>query len=98
MILALVGESASGKTTTANMFAESDMGFKKVITYTTRPPREGEKDGIDYYFISDQKFEYLANKNLFLEKAKYRGWDYGSAIDLNTKDNLVVVLTPAQGH
>ena len=95
MILALVGESASGKTTTANMFAESDMGFKKVITYTTRPPREGEKDGIDYYFISDQKFEYLANKNLFLEKAKYRGWNYGSAIDLNTKDNLVVVLTPA---
>lgn len=95
MILALVGESASGKTTTAEIFGKSDMNFNKVITYTTRPPRESERNGLDYYFLDDKKFEELENKNFFLEKAKYRGWNYGSAIDLNTKDNLVVVLTPA---
>ena len=62
MILALVGESASGKTTTANMFADSDMNFKRVITYTTRPPREGEENGIDYHFVSEEEFDTLVAK------------------------------------
>lgn len=95
MILALVGESASGKTTTANMLANSDMDFKRVITYTTRPPREGEENGIDYHFISDEEFDKLVAEGFFLENATYRGWKYGATIDINSKDNLVVVLTPA---
>lgn len=95
MILALVGESASGKTTTANMFANSDMNFKRVITYTTRPPREGEEDGVDYHFVSEKVFNKLVAKGFFFENATYRGWQYGAAIDIKSKDNLVVVLTPA---
>lgn len=95
MILALVGESASGKTTTATMFEKSDMNFKRVITYTTRPPREGERGGVDYNFVSDEKFEELVSNDFFLESAEYRGWKYGAAIDIKSKENLVVVLTPA---
>jgi guanylate kinase len=48
-----------------------------MISATTRPPREGEKDGVDYYFINRQQFEDLINKKALVEFATFRGWYYG---------------------
>lgn len=94
-MLVIVGESASGKSTLANMLVDTNAGYEKIITYTTRPMRNGEKDGVDYHFVSPEEFEKLVNRNFFVEYAKYRDWSYGTAKIDCSNPNGVAVLTPA---
>lgn len=94
MILILVGESASGKSTLAGL-VEKNTNFSRIVTYTTRPPRNGEKDGVDYHFINYAKFEKMIAENKFIETAAYREWMYGTAINFDENDNKIIVLTPA---
>jgi guanylate kinase len=91
-ILVLVGESASGKSTIEKELTDT-YGFKKIISYTTRPPRENEIDGVDYHFISKEKFYELQMNNFFAEIGCYRNWYYGTALEDCTNDK-VCVLTP----
>ena len=91
-MIVIVGESASGKTTLAKEY-EDWLGFKRIITYTTRAKRQNEKDGVDYHYISDEEFERLNNDGFFAETAEYNGWKYGSAKKDYT-DDTVAVLTP----
>lgn len=95
MILVIVGESASGKSTLAKQFVEDNPSFSRIVTYTTRPKREGEVDGIDYHFVSDEVFESMINNNMFVEHADYRGWHYGTAVNFGKDEDKIVVLTPA---
>ena len=91
-MIVIVGESASGKSTLAKKY-EDWLDFKRIVTYTTRQPRQNEKDGVDYHFVSDDEFEHLDKEGFFAETAEYNGWKYGSA----KKDyvtNAVAVLTP----
>ena len=92
-MLILVGESASGKTTTQKLLAAK--GIRKVVTYTTRPMRDGEVDGIDYHFVSEKKFEEMVVKGDFAEHADYRGWKYGTALKDCGFTNTSAALTPA---
>ena len=94
MILVLVGESASGKTTLAKKF-EEETDFSRVITYTTRPMREGEENGVDYFFINSEQFNKMCEEGRFIEHAEYRGWKYGTAMNFKQNENKIVVLTPA---
>lgn len=91
-MIVIVGESACGKTSVANYLVEH-YGYKKIITYTTRNPREGEQDGVDYYYVSNERFETLKIQNFFAETAIYNNWNYGSAREDYTQDS-VIVLTP----
>ena len=91
-MLVLVGESASGKSSIEKYLVDN-YGYHKVVSYTTRPPREGEIDGVDYHFISEEKFKSLDNSYFFAEKAVYRDWYYGVAKEDCTNDK-VAVLTP----
>lgn len=95
MIVVLVGESASGKSTIAKMLEQKQPTFSKVVTYTTRPMRNGEFDGVDYHFITDEKFDELVKQNFFVEHASYRDWQYGTAINFDKNEDKVIVLTPA---
>lgn len=90
-MIILVGESGSGKSTVEKFLI--DYGMKPVVSYTTRPMRDGEKEGIDYHFISNEKFADMKEKNLFLETGEYNSWHYGALISDYNKDS-VVVLTP----
>lgn len=57
--------------------------------------RTGEKDGVDYHYITDEQFYSMVDKDEFIEKAQYRGWNYGSAkSDYDDGKNHIVVLTP----
>ena len=96
-IVILTGKSGSGKSLVANKLQKN--GFKSIVTSTTRPPRDGEKDGVNYYYLSDMEFKNrIANKEM-IEYHKYNTefgvWYYGSSannIDLN-KHDYVIVLT-----
>lgn len=96
MIVILVGESASGKTSLANEFVKRNPSFDRVVTYTTRPKRINEIDGLDYHFITNEEFYEIEKQNLFIESATYNGWNYGtSKISFSPLRNYVVILTPA---
>jgi len=95
MLIVIVGESASGKTTFAKAL-EIEQGYKRVVTYTTRPPREGEKNGIDYFFVTEEEFLTHEDNKTFFETAEYNDWNYGSSImglDIENS-NYVIILTP----
>ena len=98
-IVALVGQIASGKTTLAQ-FMEAH-GFERIVTYTTRPKRTGEKDGLSYHYLSDNEFTEKAESGFFAEatsySAKFGHVRYGTSREsLETPDgvNKVIVLNP----
>lgn len=92
-MIILIGESGSGKDTIQKQLVEN-FGYRKIVTYTTRPPRDGEIDGVDYHFITEKEFREKKLRNEFGETAEYRGWKYASAID-DYADNTVIILTPS---
>lgn len=57
-MIALLGESASGKSTIEKELINK-YGLKKIVSYTTRQPRVGEEDGVDYHFVTDAEFEEI---------------------------------------
>ena len=75
-VFVLTGNTGTGKTTVANYLNEF-YEMPKVITHTTRPPREGEIDQIDYYFETEQSFE----DNHYLESVAYANYRYGSSYE-----------------
>ena len=91
-MLVLTGESASGKSSIEKYLVEN-YGYSKIVSYTTRPPREGEVDGVDYHFIDVEKFIALKEQGFFTELSMYRGWYYGIA-KKDCTDDKVAVLTP----
>lgn len=77
MLLVVSGPSGSGKTTLCRRLAESgEVAYS--ISCTTRPPRPGEKDGMDYHFLSRAEFERRIEAGEFLEHAEVHGNLYGS--------------------
>lgn len=91
-MIVLVGESAAGKTSIERCLVEN-YGYNKIVSYTTRPPRDGEVDGVDYNFISVEQFHKLKSDGFFAETAMYREWNYGIA-KKDCTNNKVAVLTP----
>lgn len=95
-MLALIGESACGKSTIQNILCDN-YGFNKIITYTTRPKREREVDGVDYHFIAREDYDEKLKNGFFFENASYNGWKYGTArkdVEGNT-DSKIIILTPS---
>ena len=71
--------SGAGKTTLVDALLERERGIQLSISYTTRPPREGEKDGLDYHFVDRQRFESMIAAAEFLEHAHVHGNYYGTS-------------------
>ncbi|MBR5604196.1 MAG: guanylate kinase [Bacteroidales bacterium] len=91
-MIVLVGESASGKSSIERHLVNHH-GFNKVVSYTTREPRQGEVDGVDYHFINTERFLELKKQGFFAETAVYNNWNYGTAKE-DCTDDKVAVLTP----
>lgn len=89
-MIVLVGESASGKSSIERNLVDN-YGYKKVVSYTTRQPRQGEVDGIDYHYISESQFSNLQKEEFFAEIGEYNGWHYGTAKNDCTSDKVAVV-------
>lgn len=94
-MIVIVGGSGSGKSTLADAFVSRHEDYHRVITFTTRPIREGEKDGVDYHFVTNETFAEYARQKVFAEYGEYRGWYYGTAIeDCANSEKNIAVLTP----
>ena len=91
-MIVLVGESASGKSSIEKYLVDN-YGYNKIISYTTRQPRDGEVDGVDYHFITVEQFKALKEQGFFAETAIYNQWYYGTAKEDYACDR-VAVLTP----
>ena len=72
------GPSGSGKTTLCRGFSERDSGCTYAVSCTTRPRREGEVDGRDYHFLSEEEFLQRTARGDFLEFARVHGRLYGT--------------------
>lgn len=72
--------SGSGKTTVLKELLRLVPNSGRIVTTTTRGPREGEVDGVDYHFISRERFAALVERGEFLEHVEIYGHRYGSTI------------------
>jgi guanylate kinase len=73
--------SGAGKTTLVRALLDRDPSLKFSISFTTRPPRPTEVDGVDYFFVDASKFEAMVQKEAFLEHAQvFDNW-YGTGLD-----------------
>ena len=94
MIICLLGASGSGKSTIENELA-THHGYDKIVSYTTRQPRDGEINGKDYYFTNNETFISMLNERLFAEYDEYsQNRLYGTLKSDYVEGNKVVVLTP----
>jgi guanylate kinase len=89
----LCGKAASGKDHLRKIL--EGRGFKYGVSYTTRPPRQGEIDGKDYFFLEVNEFQTLIEQGFFYEYVTFNGWFYGTSKDqwYNTDD--VFIMTPS---
>lgn len=87
-IIAFVGPSGSGKTTLRNQ-----LQMEKIITYTTRSPREGERDGVHYHFSTEEEILKMYEDGELLEYTHYHGFLY--ATSLRTISHVIAENTTA---
>jgi len=80
-LVIISGPSGSGKTSICKILTKNPK-IKQSVSYTTRKPRDGERDGIEYCFIEKSKFDKLINENKFIEYAEYCGYLYGTPVAL----------------
>ena len=95
-MLLLCGKSCAGKDTIQKELIK--MGMKSIASYTTRPPREGETEGIEYHFITKEEFLKKEEQGFFAETIYYDvatgdRWYYGSAVE-DLSDDKVIIVNP----
>ena len=75
----ITAASGAGKTSLVNELLAKDSQLRPSVSYTTRQPRPGEQNGLDYNFVSEQKFLEMLNVGDFLESADVHGAKYGTS-------------------
>lgn len=103
-IFYLMGKSASGKDSIYKALkADDSLGLKGVVMYSTRPMREGETEGVDYFFIDEKRFEEFKSAGKVIESRTYNTvhgpWTYTTIddgqINLDNGDYLMVGVLPS---
>ena len=100
ILLILSSPSGAGKTTLTKKIQQKYNNFKISVSHTTRSPRANEIDGVDYFFVSKNKFEELIKKNCFYEYAEIFGNYYGTSknnVDKVIKNNDILFDIDWQG-
>ena len=88
--------SGAGKSSLIKNIIEKSTGdIELSISATTRPPRDGEEHGRDYFFISDEEFNELRRSDSFIEHANVHGYQYGtlkSFVDEKIQNGISIIL------
>jgi len=100
-IFCLMGKSASGKDTVyKQLITDTALNLKKIVLYTTRPIRENEKEGVQYYFTDEAGLKKLTDEGKVIECRSYNTihgiWYYFTVNDhqINDNDNYMIIGTP----
>lgn len=98
----IAAPSGAGKTSVVTKVISKLSPFipiERVITFTTRPVRPNEIDGVDYYFLSQEEFLKRKKNDFFLETTMYNGYYYGSPIsiiqDMKNGKSFIIITDPA---
>ena len=75
----ITAPSGAGKTSLIDALVRADSSLKLSVSYTTRAPRPGEKNGVDYHFVDDAAFLAMQARGEFLESAEVHGYRYGTS-------------------
>ena len=78
-LFVITAPSGAGKTSLIEALMRADPSLRLSISYTTRPPRPGEENGVDYHFVDDAAFLAMRNRGEFLENAEVHGYRYGTS-------------------
>lgn len=100
-IICLMGKSAAGKDTVfKELLSDQELGLKKIVPYTTRPIREGERNGVEYHFTDEDDFHRLQDAGRVIEERAYHTrhglWRYFTVNDSQLEDeslNYIVIGT-----
>lgn len=97
-VIALIGESGCGKDTIMRSVVDAmpSESINEIISCTTRPIREGEVEGVNYYYLTPKKFEYLIETNQMLEYTCFNNWYYGTSLTNLSREIINIgVFNPA---
>lgn len=101
LLVILSAPSGGGKTTLCQKIIETNSNVTRAITCTTRPPREGEREGFDYYFLEEASFVKRVQSGELLEHATVHGNHYGTlrseVFDRLRKSQDVLLSIDVQG-
>lgn len=97
-VIALIGESGCGKDSLMKAILTTNLGkeqFHEIISYTSRPIRDNETEGINYHYVSKEAFENLIISGQMFEYTNFNGWYYGTGINsLNENQINIGVFNP----
>ena len=99
-IIALFGKAGAGKDTILNELFDtygSILPINKIISCTTRPPRDYEVDEKDYFFYTDEEFLIKVANGTMLEATKFREWFYGTSSDALDKNKINIGVFNPEG-
>ena len=94
-VFVVSGPSGVGKSTIVRRVLDADPGVHFSISHTTRAPRPGETNGVDYHFVDPEAFGTLVAQGAFLEHAEYQGNLYGTsraAVEAPTLEGFDLIL------
>jgi guanylate kinase len=78
-LFVITAPSGAGKTSLIDAVMREDPTLKISVSFTTRPPRRGEKNGVDYHFVDERTFLAMRERGEFLESAEVHGYRYGTS-------------------
>ncbi len=94
-VLVISGPSGAGKSTLLARALAGTPGVRFSVSHTTRPARPGEAEGVDYHFVSEERFRELREGGMFLEWAQVHGHLYGTSLaeyDKAEREGLDLIL------
>lgn len=98
ILFLLVGEAGTGKDTILQKVVSSAPElFHEIVSYTTRPPREGEVDGVNYHFVSGDKFAEMIYNGDMLEASVFNDWCYGTGKSSLVEDKINIGVFNPEG-
>lgn len=93
-----MGKAGSGKDTILKKMLELHSSFfNGIVSCTTRPPREGEQEGIDYHFLTREAFNERIINGDMLEAVEFNGWFYGTSKSMLSQDKINIGVFNPEG-